>query len=41
MIENGKVPEAGTHQELITQRGIYYNLYKLQMEAMKNIGIEE
>ncbi|MBQ3814750.1 MAG: ATP-binding cassette domain-containing protein, partial [Clostridia bacterium] len=41
VIENGKVPEAGTHQELITQRGIYYNLYKLQMEAMKNIGIEE
>ena len=41
VIENGKVPEAGTHQELITKRGIYYNLYKLQMEAMKNIGIEE
>ncbi|MBR4895256.1 MAG: ABC transporter ATP-binding protein, partial [Clostridia bacterium] len=41
VIENGMVPEAGTHQELITKRGIYYNLYKLQMEAMKNIGIEE
>ena len=41
VIENGKVPEAGTHQELIAQKGIYYNLYRLQMEAMKNIGIEE
>ena len=41
VIENGKVPEAGTHQELIAKKGIYYNLYRLQMEAMKNIGIEE
>lgn len=41
VIENGKVPEAGTHLELINQKGIYYNLYRLQLEAMKNIGIEE
>lgn len=40
VIENGKVPEAGTHLELINKKGIYYNLYKLQMDAMKNIGIE-
>ncbi len=41
VIENGKIPEAGTHAELIAQKGIYYNLYRLQIEAMKNIGIEE
>lgn len=40
VIENGKVPEAGTHLELINKKGIYYNLYKLQLDAMKNIGIE-
>ncbi len=41
VIENGKVPEAGTHLELISKKGIYFNLYRLQLEAMKNIGIEE
>lgn len=41
VIENGKVPEAGTHLELIAKKGIYFKLYKLQLEAMKNIGIEE
>lgn len=41
VIENGKVPESGTHLELLSQKGIYFNLYKLQLEAMKNIGIEE
>ncbi len=40
VIENGKVPEAGTHHELINKKGIYFNLYKLQMEALRNIGIE-
>ena len=40
VIENGKMPEAGTHLELINKKGIYYNLYKLQLDAMKNIGIE-
>ncbi len=41
VIENGKMPEHGTHKELLAQKGIYHKLYKLQMEAMKNIGIEE
>jgi len=41
VIENGKMPEAGTHLELIAKKGIYFNLYKLQFEAMKNIVIEE
>lgn len=41
VIEHGKMPESGTHTELIKQKGIYYNLYKLQLEALKNIGVEE
>lgn len=40
VIENGKMPEFGTHLELINKKGIYYKLYKLQLDAMKNIGIE-
>ena len=41
VVESGKMPEFGTHAELIDKKGIYYNLYKLQMEALKNIGVEE
>ena len=41
VIENGKMPEFGTHLELINKKGIYFNLYKLQMDALKNIGVEE
>ena len=41
VIENGKMPEFGTHSELIAKKGIYFNLYKMQVEALKNIGIEE
>lgn len=40
VIENGKAPEAGTHMELIKKKGIYYKLYQLQMDALKNIGVE-
>ena len=35
------MPESGSHDELIRKKGIYYNLYKLQLEALKNIGVEE
>ena len=41
VIENGKMPEYGSHDELIRKKGIYFNLYKLQLEALKNIGVEE
>ena len=40
VIENGKMPEFGTHAELIKKKGIYYGLYKLQLDALRNIGIE-
>ena len=40
VIENGKMPEFGTHNELLAKKGIYYKLYKLQADALKNVGIE-
>ncbi len=40
VIENGKMPEIGTHRELLDKRGVYHNLYKLQAQALKTIGIE-
>lgn len=40
VIENGKMPEYGTHRELLDKRGVYYKLYKLQAQALKSIGIE-
>lgn len=40
VIENGEVREQGTHDELIRQKGKYFELYKLQAEALKTIGVE-
>ena len=40
VIENGKMPESGTPAELIAKKGIYYNLYRMQAQALRNIGIE-
>lgn len=41
VIEKGRMPETGTHVELLKQKGIYYRLYQLQLSALKNIGVEE
>ncbi len=38
-IENGRVAESGTAEELLKQKGVYYKLYKLQAEALKTAGI--
>lgn len=40
VIDSGKMPESGTHAELIAKKGIYHKLYRMQAEALKNIGIE-
>ncbi len=32
VMHKGEILEEGTHQELLTQKGIYYKLYKLQYE---------
>ncbi|MBE6713436.1 MAG: ABC transporter ATP-binding protein [Ruminococcaceae bacterium] len=41
VIEEGKMVETGTHEELLAKDGVYNKLYTLQMEALKTIGIEE
>ena len=41
VIEDGKMTEAGTHRELIEAKGDYFKLYKMQLEALKVIGVEE
>lgn len=33
MMENGKIIECGTHQDLMKAKNKYYSLYKLQAEA--------
>lgn len=34
VMHKGKLAEQGTHQELLTQRGIYWRLYQLQYSAL-------
>lgn len=41
VIENGELKEMGTHDELIHKKGQYFELYKLQADALKFIGFEE
>lgn len=38
-IEHGKLMETGTASELMEKKGVYYKLYQLQLDALKNIGI--
>jgi ABC-type multidrug transport system fused ATPase/permease subunit len=32
VLENGKVVEIGQHQDLMDNKNLYYNLYKLKMQ---------
>ena len=32
VMDNGKIIESGTHQELLERRGVYHNLYQLQFD---------
>lgn len=41
VIEDGRMTESGTHTELLRAKGDYYKLYKLQLDALKLIGVEE
>ncbi len=41
VIEDGRMTETGTHRELIEKKGDYYTLYKMQLDALKLIGVEE
>lgn len=33
VMENGKIAEIGSHDELLAKRGIYYNMYRKQIET--------
>lgn len=33
VMENGKIAESGSHDELLAKRGIYYNMYRKQIET--------
>ena len=35
VLENGRLTEAGTHQELIAKRGAYFNLMELPTKALQ------
>lgn len=37
VIEDGRIAEHGTHDELIARKGIFHKLYTLQIEAMKKV----
>lgn len=41
VISDKKMAEWGTPAELIAKKGIYYKLYKLQLDALKNVGVTE
>ena len=41
VIEDGKMTESGTHRQLLEAKGDYFKLYKLQLDALKLIGVEE
>lgn len=36
MIDHGRIIERGTHQELLAQRGAYYELYRSQFRSMES-----
>ncbi|MGH9159791.1 MAG: hypothetical protein ACRD2X_07360, partial [Vicinamibacteraceae bacterium] len=35
VLHKGELREAGTHQELLARRGIYYKLYQLQYKEQE------
>ena len=39
VMHKGRVREAGTHQQLLAQRGIYYKLYQLQYKDQEMAGV--
>ena len=38
VIDDGKLCESGTHQELLEKRGVYFNLHKIQLDSLKFIN---
>ena len=40
VIDEGKIAEEGTHEELLAKKGVYYKLKELQTKALALKGIE-
>ncbi|MCL2372282.1 MAG: ABC transporter ATP-binding protein/permease [Defluviitaleaceae bacterium] len=40
VINDGKIVESGTHEELMTKKGEYHKLYTIQMEGLKVISMD-
>ena len=40
LMEEGKVIEQGTHEELMGSRGVYYEMVRRQMESHGEVGEE-
>ncbi len=40
VINEGKVVETGTHEELMIKKGEYHKLYTIQMEALKTVAMD-
>ncbi|MCD8380362.1 MAG: ABC transporter ATP-binding protein/permease [Lachnospiraceae bacterium] len=40
VIDDGRIAESGTHEELLAKKGTYYKLYELQTRALAMRGIE-
>jgi ATP-binding cassette subfamily B protein len=36
VMQKGEIKEVGSHQELLKQKGLYYNLYQLQYDEKEN-----
>jgi len=41
VFHKGELRESGTHQQLLSQRGIYYRLYQLQYKEQERVGVAE
>ena len=40
VLDDGRLTESGTHEELLAQKGTYYKLSELQTKALAMRGIE-
>ncbi len=41
LLDKGEIKEQGNHQELLRQRGMYYNLYKIQFEEKEQEYVKQ
>jgi len=37
VLDKGEIKEMGTHNELMQQKGHYYNLHKMQFEMQESV----